>query len=153
MFPEAKFIHIHRNPVEVFLSTRQFFTHMLPHLTLQRMGNKEIEDLIFPLYKNLMGDYFDQKDCIPQGNLIEVSFNQLEENPLQVLNKIYGELNLPNFERALPNFTKYLAGIKQYKKNSHRIERGLLNRIQTEWSHFMVALNYEIPDSIETIDG
>jgi len=153
MYPNAKFIHIHRNPVEVFLSTRKFFQQMLPHLTLQSMGDKEIEDLIFPLYKNLMSDYFDQKDSIPPGNFVEISFNQLEKNPLPVLKDIYKCLSIENYQEAEPHFTQYLKGIKQYKKNNHRIKRELLNRILKEWNPFMMALNYHIPDTIEIIDG
>jgi hypothetical protein len=153
MFPDAKFIHIHRNPVEVFLSTSKFFNQMLPHLTLQKMTEREIEDMIFPLYKNLMSDYFEQKKSIPEGNLIEISFDQLEENPLEVLKKVYDGLNILNYEMALPNFIKYLEGMKQYKKNIHRIKKDQLDRIQREWSPYMTALNYQIPDKIEIIDG
>jgi hypothetical protein len=153
MFPNAKFIHIHRNPVEVYLSTKQFFTQMLPHLTLQTITDKEIVDDIFQLYKNLLNDYFEQKGCIPPGNLIEISFNQIEENPLPALKDIYRTLDIRNYEQAEPCFTKYLTSTKQYKKNKHRIKRELLNRILKEWNPFMMALNYQIPDTIEIIDG
>ncbi|MEZ5084213.1 MAG: sulfotransferase [Bacteroidales bacterium] len=40
MFPNAKFIFIHRNPVEVFLSTRNFFNKMMPYLQLQKLNLK-----------------------------------------------------------------------------------------------------------------
>jgi hypothetical protein len=35
MFPEAKFIHIHRNPYDVFLSMRNFYTRLLDVMALQ----------------------------------------------------------------------------------------------------------------------
>ncbi len=152
MFPNAKFIHIHRNPVEVFLSTRKFFYQMLPHLTLQSMSNNEIDDMIFPLYKNLMSDYFEQTKSIPAGNLFEISFNQLEESPMEVLKNLYADLNIKNFEKAEPNFEEYLKGMKQYKKNMHRINSDLLNRILLECKPYMMALNYDIPNTIEVIN-
>ncbi len=153
MFPNAKFIYIHRNPIEVFLSIQKFFSQMLPHLTLQNISAKEIDNDIFQLYKNLMSDYIDQKNTIPQGNLIEISFDQLQEDPLLVLKDIYKQLHIMNFDKAEPGFTRYLKGIKQYKKNKHRIKKDVLDRILSEWKTFMTIPNYEVPHTIEIIDG
>ena len=40
---DAKFIHIHRNPIEVFLSTQNFYNKMLPPLQLQSISKEEID--------------------------------------------------------------------------------------------------------------
>jgi len=149
MFPNAKFIHIHRNPVEVFVSTQKFFYSMLPHLQLQTFSTKEIDDAIFMLYKNLMDDYFEEKHLIPQENLFEFSFDQLQEKPLDTIKDLYLELNLAGFEEAQPKFTAYLKNIKHYKKNKHRIKKEHLDRLLVEWDSYMTLLNYSVPDNIE----
>jgi len=152
LFPEAKFIHIHRNPIEVFLSTQNFFNKMLPHLQLQNFSQEEIDDVVLKIYKNLMQDYFFQKNLIPQGNLIEVPFEQLEENPMIVLKNIYEELNLKGFEIAQPEFQKYVERMKSYKKNTHVIKRTQLEKIISDWDFSFKQLNYDIPDNLEIID-
>jgi hypothetical protein len=152
MFPNAKFIHIHRNPIEVFLSTQKFFTKMLPHLQFQSISSKEIDENIFILYKNLMSDYFDQKKNIPEGNLFELSFNQLEEHPLLVLKDLYQGLGLHGFDHALPKFTKYLKSVDSYKKNKHRIKKEHLDTLLAEWKTFMISYNYSVPDTIEIVN-
>ena len=152
MFPNAKFIHIHRNPVEVFVSTQKFFYKMLPNLQFQTITSKEIDDAIFVLYKNLMDDYFEQKHLIPKENLFEFSFDQLQEKPLLTLSDLYLGLNLNGFEKAQPKFTAYLKSVDQYKKNKHHIKKEHLDRLLVEWDAYMVSLNYSVPDTIEIDD-
>ena len=152
MFPNAKFIHIHRNPIEVFVSTQKFFYNMLPHLQLQTIKLEDIDDAIFTLYKKLMDDYFEQKHLIPKENLFEFSFDQLQEKPLDTLRDLYLGLNLSGFEKAQPKFNTYLKNIKHYKKNKHRIKKEHLDRLLVEWNSYMISLNYSVPNTIEIDD-
>ena len=149
MFPNAKFIHIYRNPVEVFLSTSHFYNVMMPHLKLQSISREEIDNHILDIYKNLMNDYFEQKNLIPSGNLIEVSYEELEKDPEKILENIYERLNLPGFENAKPKFDTYLHSMKSYKKNTHTISKENLEKVLHEWDFTMKKFNYSIPENIE----
>lgn len=152
MFPKAKFIHIHRNPIEVFLSTQNFYNKMLLPLQMQNIDKAEIDEKIIQIYKNMMRDYFDQKKLIPKGNLIEISFENLEKNTIQVLKDLYSKLDIKGFENAKPNFENYLDSMKNYKKNLHAISRTMLNRLLSEWGFSMKIMNYEIPLNIKIRD-
>ena len=152
MFPDAKFIHIHRNPVEVFLSTQNFYKKMMPHLQLQTITQEEIDQHILEIYKKLMNDFFKQKKLIPSGNLIEVSYEDLEENPESILENIYKKLELQGYEAARPIFGKYLKQTESYKKNKHYISKELLHKVLNEWDFAMKKLNYSVPENIEILD-
>ena len=54
MFPEAKFIHIYRNPYVVFLSTKNLYRQLLPVLGLQEIDDREIESNILWFYRQVM---------------------------------------------------------------------------------------------------
>jgi hypothetical protein len=149
MFPNAKFIHIYRNPVEVFLSTSHFYKTMMPHLKLQNISQEEVDGHILDIYMKLMSDYFEQKDLIPSGNLVEVAFEDLEQNAEAVLKSIYGELNLSGFENAKPNFDAYLRKMKDYQKNTHKISKDKLEKILDEWGFTMKKFGYSVPGNIE----
>lgn len=151
MFPNAKFIHIHRNPIEVFLSTQNFFRKMLPHLQLQNTNNEEIDSSILEVYKKLMTDYFQQKDLIPQDNLIEIGFEDLESNPMDCLERIYRKLSIGGYKIAKPEFHKYMEGMFSYQKNRHSIDQDSLNILNKEWGFAMDKLNYPIPENIQII--
>jgi len=151
MFPNAKFIHIYRNPIEVFLSTQNFHKKMLPHLQLHTINSEEIDKNIMEVYKKLMSDYFSQKELIPKENISEVYFEELETKPIEVLKKIYADLNLNGFEKALPEFRKHVKIKRNYKKNKHIISKELLDTLVHEWGFAMDRLKYELPENIEII--
>jgi len=152
MFPNAKFIHIHRNPIEVFLSTQNFYKKMLPPLRLQDIDSEEIILNIQEVYKKLMKDYFKQKEMIPSKNLVEISFNQLESKPIGTLKSIYENLNLEGYKMVEPAFVSYVSNLKDYQKNKHQISRKQLDILLYEWNFSMEKLNYKIPNNIEIID-
>ena len=152
MFPNAKFIHIHRNPVEVFLSTHNFFSKMLPHLQLQNLPKDAIDEMVFELYQNLMSDYLKQRELIPIGNLVELSFDRLQEDPMGVLNTIYSDLNLSGFDEAAPKFKTYIASKSSYKKNTHKITKSQLETLKNTSGFIFEEYNYNIPKNIEIID-
>lgn len=149
MFPNARFIHIHRNPIEVYLSTHHFFTKMLPHLQLQSIDEQKLDDAIFQLYKDLMQDYLEQKDMIPKGNLVEISFDELEKDPLSIISSIYEDLNLPGYSKAEPGFKAYVNKMKSYKKNTHVLTPELVEKINREWGFTMNKWDYKLPSHIK----
>lgn len=149
MYPNARFIHIHRNPVEVYLSTRNFFEKMLPHLQIQTVDQTLLNEQIFELYRLLMNDYLKQRASIPDGQLIEVAFEDLEAKPMAQLKEIYTRLNLSGFEEASPYFEAYLKKMSSYKKNEHFLSKDLLDRIMNEWSFAMKEWGYQLPDHIK----
>lgn len=149
MFPNARFIHIHRNPVEVYLSTHNFFDKMLPHLQLQSIESSVLNDHIFELYKNLMEDYLEQREMIPKGHLVELAFESLETDPKTCIRHIYKDLNLSGHDKSRPYFEAYLNKMKSYQKNKHRITEALMKRIQNEWGFAMKEWGYGVPSHVE----
>ena len=148
MFPDAKFIFIHRNPVEVFLSTQNFYRKMLPPLQLQAIHTDQIDTNIISIYKKIMNDYLQEKEAIPAKNLVEVPYTELEKSPLTVLETIYNHLDLDNFEAAFPRFEHYIDKMKSYNKNKHYIEKHQLETIRNEWRFFMDAYAYDVPENV-----
>jgi omega-hydroxy-beta-dihydromenaquinone-9 sulfotransferase len=152
MFPNAKFIHIHRNPYDVFLSTHNFFSSMLPHLQLQTIDSCWITDSIIDVYKRLMDDFSEQKELIKQGNLVEISYNDLEKKPMALIEDIYEKLNLKGFSESKTLFDEYLDQTKNYKKNKHVITRSVKQKLLNEWGYIMKRYNYSIPAQLEIVE-
>lgn len=149
MFPNARFVFIHRNPIEVFLSTRNFFFKMLPHLQLQTIDSAALEEAIFELYKDLLNDYLIQKELIPKNNLVEISFDDLEKNPEECIRDLYKKLKIDGYKESKANFKAYLESMRSYQKNKHQITSTLVEKIQIEWGFAMKKWNYDIPEHIE----
>ena len=117
LFPEAKFVHIHRNPYDVFLSSVHAFGKIAPWWTLQRPDLAGLEERILRQYVEVYDAYFDERSLIPTGRLHDLRYESLESDPLGELRDLYAALNLPDFSTAEPSIRKYLESIAGYEKN------------------------------------
>lgn len=118
MFPNAKFIYLMRNPYTVFESTRSFFTNTIQPLKLEEFSDEQIEKNILTVYERLYHKYEADKACIPEGNLIEVRFEDFEADALGMTKKIYDTLSLPGWEEARTAIEQYVGAKKGYKKTN-----------------------------------
>ncbi len=152
MFPNAKFIHICRNPITVLLSTRKFFTVISDQLRLQGITEDELVDNILYVYKELEGKYLAERSLIPEDNLLEIKYEEFVQTPIEHLRDIYSRLNLGDFGALEPTFQAYADKKKNYKKNVHKIRRSLVDKILKEWDFAIKEYGYGLPDNVEIID-
>lgn len=134
LFPNAKFIYIHRNPYQVYLSTKHLHRTVLRDQSLQKITNDQEDDIILENYRSIMKGYLESKKHIPAGQLVEIAFDDLgKENEIEIFKNVYQTLNLGNWEIQEPIIQSYLDSKKNYKKNKFvPIPEHLVKRIQTE---------------------
>lgn len=120
IFPDAKFVHIHRNPYDVFLSSRHLMQTAARYSTLQRLDHTRLEESTLQDYQDVFDAYFAQRDRIPTGRLHDIRFESLETDPLGELRKLYAALDLGDFTPAEPALQTYLGSIAGYQKNRFR---------------------------------
>lgn len=144
MFPNAKFIYLMRNPYTVFESTRSFFTNTIQPLKLEEFSNQEIQDNIVKTYRDLYFKYEKDKALIPEGNLIEVKFEDFEKNALEMTKNIYNTLSIPGFENARPAIEAYLDTKKGYKKNQYKYEDETVRIVEENWDFALKDWEYKL---------
>ena len=144
MFPNAKFIYLMRNPYTVFESTRSFFTNTIHPLQLQDISAAELESNILSVYAKLYHKYEADKTCIPQGNLIEVKFEDFEADAMGMTEQIYKSLNIPGWEESREAIEKYVGGKKGYKKNKYKYDDRTVKLVQDNWGFALNDWGYEL---------
>lgn len=102
MFPNAKFIYLMRNPYTVFESTRSFFTNTIQPLKLQDISNEELQENILSVYAKLYHKYEADKKFIPEGNLVEVRFEDYETNAFDMTQEIYQNCRFQALRTLVP---------------------------------------------------
>jgi hypothetical protein len=147
LFPNAKFIHIYRNPYVVFVSMMNFYETTIKQFMLQDVSINEIENDILLIYKEMMGKYFREKKLIPKENLIEVRFEDLEKDPIGILERIYEHFGLIGFNNVRNVFEKYLLLLKNYKKNIYKFTKDKINIIKEYWKFTIKYWKYKFPFS------
>jgi hypothetical protein len=133
-FPHAKFIHIQRNPYAVFLSSVWTFQVNYELHRLQRTRPDHLEEWVLRQYRKMYEVYFEERKLIPAGNLVEVRFEELEQDALGQMRRVYEVLRLPEFNIVEPALRRYLDSIVGYQKNRFpELSTVLRNRIAHEW--------------------
>jgi hypothetical protein len=116
--PDARFIHIHRNPYVVFQSSRHLFKSLPPYTTLQRpQDGSKLDDRILERYRTMYEAFFEQRSLIPPGHFHEIAFEDLERDPAGQLEILYKRLGLPGFKQFRPKLVRHLESISGYRKN------------------------------------
>jgi hypothetical protein len=143
LFPDAKFIHIYRNPYDLYLSTRRLWEVVLWRSQLQEIDPAEIDRLILQFYPQLMQQYLADRELIPAGNLGELSFEELEADPLAETRRIYEALGLPGFAEAEPAFRAYLASVADYQRNEYELTADVIDLVNRHWSFAFDTWGYQ----------
>jgi hypothetical protein len=144
LFPDAKFIHIYRNPYEIFRSTVFLYRVVLARAQLQDINLDELESWVLQFYTQLMRKLLADRALIPPGNYVEVRYEDLSKAPLDELRKVYETLGLPGFAEAEPAFSAYLDSIAGYKKNVYKeIDNSIIEGVNEHWQFALDALGYE----------
>lgn len=134
LFPDARFVHIHRNPYHVFQSYKAMRIRISRIFRLQRPDWQDVDDLIIRNYQTMYEAFFAERELIPAGNFHEIGFEELEADPMGQLRTMYGELNLPGFDAVEPSLQRYVASLRDYRKNEHaELDPSLRDRIGRAW--------------------
>jgi hypothetical protein len=144
MFPGAKFIHITRNPYEVYLSFEKNWRrgHALSHL--QQPDYQVIDELILSWYEELFALFERDRRLIPPGDLHELRFEDLVKSPRECLSRLYQELSLPNFEPFWSEASAYLDSIADYQKSRYTLTEEVRDRVNRRWGFFFQRYGYPL---------
>ena len=145
MFPDAKFIHIHRDPQEVFQSFRHYYETTVWFTYLQRPTTTDFDPQIIRRYQSLFDAFFQDLPLIPGENFHEIAFTDLEADPISTIRSIYENLSIPNPAQALEKIGSYTATLENYQKNKFPpLTPEEKNTLRTAWSHHYTRWGYEI---------
>lgn len=144
LYPNAKFIFIHRNPYDTFYSSKKLWHTLLDNLALQKITEQQMEEEIIRVYKKLMNRYLIQREMIPGNQLIEIRFDNFVRNPRRELSKVYDSLNLSGYKTAKVKFREFLESKAKGKSSSYEYENRIIDRLNEEWDFAFEKWDYKM---------
>ncbi|MBO7667924.1 MAG: sulfotransferase [Firmicutes bacterium] len=147
MYPDARFIHIYRDPYKVVRSTINMFVKIMDQMCLQKKPDPMfIEDMIVATSARIFRKVIADAEQIPEDQIIEVRYEDFEQDALGFLRRIYGHLGLPGFEKAEPAFRAYIDSQKDYQKNRFDIEPRLVRKINEQCGFYFEHYGYAMKE-------
>jgi omega-hydroxy-beta-dihydromenaquinone-9 sulfotransferase len=143
MFPDARFVHIHRDPYAVFRSTKGQASIMQRTLCLQTSNSPNLDARIIGRYRTMYDAFFEERDLIPDGQFHEIRFEDLERDPVAQLRELYERLGIPGFEEFEPSLKQYVGSVSGYRKNEFpELPTGLREKIAQAWERSFEEWGY-----------
>ena len=117
-YPNAKFINIHRDPVEAIGSfcslTKNVRLGFSKSVDENRIGEMVLDFWKHKLYKGIL-----DKEVLHSDQIADVSYSQFIKNPISVLKEVYIKLGLDMNIKTENSMEKYLAMQKNLQKKKH----------------------------------
>jgi hypothetical protein len=144
-FPKARFVHIVRNPFDVFPSTVRLWKALYRHHTLQVPDVSKVEPFVVECGRRLYAAIERDKHLIPPGRFVEVRYEELVRNPLGVVEHIYKSLGLGPFAAAEPELRRYVETWRDYRPNRHVPSEENRAAVEQHWGEFVRRYGYSEP--------
>jgi len=146
LFPDAKFVHIVRNPYAIFPSTMHLWKSLYTTQGLQRPKFAGLQDYVFDTFVAMHERLDEDRKLVPPHQFYELRYEDLIADPLGKMRELYDKLDLGEFDRLLPKLEGYLTEIGDYQPNRFSPDPALCAEITRRWGPQIRQQGYsEVP--------
>lgn len=143
MFPDARFVHIHRDPYRVFQSQRHFFDTAAWYTYLQKPEKSTIDEGILQRHESMYDAYFEDLPLISADRFCELRFADLEADSVGQVRTIYQQLSLEGFESLEPKLRAYAESTAGYQKNEFpALDEATRDLVAKRWRRSFTTWGY-----------
>jgi hypothetical protein len=142
-FPDAKFVHIHRNPYSLYASTFNLWMQLAVVHGLQRPTGKQFETRVFEMFEEMYAAFAEDVPLLKPEQFTEVAFRELTSEPVATLEKIYTQLQLDGFDQVKPALEEFAASQKSYQKNNFQTDPAVEAQITERWKWYIERYGYQ----------
>jgi len=142
-FPEARFIYLKRDPYETLKSSLNFFQSLLKGISLQHYEEQTVNRFILDNYKRMISIYQEQRKLIPSEHLIELSYEDLIQNPEKTLSEVTGRMNM-GVKADLGIVKDYLSASKDFPLKKYQFSKDFLNEVNNTLGDLIGLQGYKL---------
>lgn len=142
MFPNAKFVHITRDPSQLFSSTQRLWIALDEAQSFQLPREERLDEYVFTALERMYRGFARQRPTIDPARICDIQFEQLIRNPVESLRRIYEQLGLGDFEPVRPKVEESMQQRKSHKANRHELAPEIRAEIDRRWAGYREAYGY-----------
>ena len=144
LFPKAKFIHIHRDPYKVFMSSRKTARAMDTFLALQDHlpSDAEYERRMINNFPAFHAKLEADKALIPQGQLVTLSYEDLRADTVTEVRRIYETLHLGDVAPVVAAIKRSNKDAEPYQNNQYEVDLRVRKLVEREFGAYFNTYGY-----------
>lgn len=134
LFPNARFVCIHRDPLQVYMSCKLFWKITETYYAFQTIPKEEIHRLILDSFNRTMQSYHSSKQKIPNENLFEITHEALAANPFKRFKSLYTDMALEGFDSIEETMHQFIEKTRNYPFTKYELTADERQQVETEWA-------------------
>lgn len=142
LFPDARFIHIVRNPFVLFPSTINLWKSLDVTQGLQKPTFAGLRDYVLDTLPLMYEQFDDARSQLMANRFVEIQYEELIRDPVGHVAEIYRRLELGGFETARPLIEEYVAGTKNYETNRYELPDVDRDAVTHRWGEYARKYGY-----------
>jgi hypothetical protein len=142
LFPDARFVHIVRDPYVVFPSTVNLWKSLYRAHGLQRPTFDGLEEYVYRTFTHLYRKVEEGRKLVAPRRFYELRYEDLVRDPVGQMKSLYRHLELGDFENLRPHLERYLASVKGYETNRYQLSPELREKIGSRWGEVIRKYGY-----------
>lgn len=143
LFPGAKFVHLVRNPYEIFPSTQRLWQSLDMIQGFQVPHYRNLDEFIYTAFEKMYEGFDRQRSKVPNQHIIDVRYEDLAADPHATMKRIYEQLDIGDFDQVSPKIVANQKETKDYKRNEHQLDDSTRSQIAERWSNYFDRFGYE----------
>ncbi len=148
LFPDARFVHIVRNPYVVFPSTVNLWKTLYQTHGLQVPNYEGLEERVLQTFALLYEKIEEHRHLVDERRFYELKYEDLVADPIGEMEKLYEHLELDEIEEVRPRLEEYFKDNAGYRTNRYRsLAPEQKAMIEKWWRPVIDRYNYSEPES------
>lgn len=147
-YPDAKFIFIHRSPYQVFKSNQRLWQSFQDQQLHDQPDQEAIDqNILWSLDKSL--DSFERASLgVENDKLVQVSFDELMDSPVETIEKIYSSLGFDHFDHLKPKLESYIKAHHKTNNANHSYKLEDCQKVEKFCQKWIDKWDYKRPSTI-----
>jgi hypothetical protein len=145
MYPEARFLHVVRDPFVVFASSMRLWRSLHEVQSLQVETGRSLEPYVFAAFEEMYAAFERDRPKLSPGRLHELRYEDLVADPVGRLAEAYERLGIGDFDRVRPCLEEQARSMKRYRTNTYAHDPRIVAEISRRWRPFLDRYGYGPP--------
>ncbi len=143
MYPDAKFIHMVRDPRKLYPSTKKMWRALGEVQSLQKGDDEEVLHRYVIDCLHRMYDSFEiDRQSLPSNRIVDIRYEELVKRPVETIQSIYQQLELGDSKLVTAKIQERQASNDDYQVNQHQTDDELEKVIQRDWADYARRYGY-----------
>ena len=163
-FPDARFIHVTRDPRSLFPSTVRLWASLAEaqgmqvartpalskhadskHAHSKNDGDELTADqqYVVDCLRRMYDSFLEGRESVDSNRIVDIRYEDLVADPVNTLDNIYRSLRLSDFDSVRPVIESWAGSEhRKYRTNKHRLSTSEEATIQSAWKHYFETYGY-----------